>query len=247
MKVDLIPAAAARSFCCRWHYSNIFPPHCMVYLGFYDAHGLAGVAIWGWGTRPMHTIKRLFPSLNTSDYWELCRLCCRDEMPRNTESQFISHCVAWFKRYQPSKVLLFSWADGIRGKAGYVYQASGWLYGGFITTEIYLTQSGEPVHPRLMITRYGTRDKATWTGMGLRRVCGKQFRYVKFLCGHARRKRLIAESPIAWGTAYPKDKDLLWSIDAGQGSRETRDVPNVERAGQFRRSALSSQYLLFGD
>jgi hypothetical protein len=238
LDVDLVNPKDARALCLRWHYSNIFPPHCMVHLGFHDERGLAGVAIWGWGTRPRHTIRRLFPSLDTPDYWELCRLCCRDDLPRNTESQLLAACTRWFRKHQPEKVVLFTWADGIRGKPGYVYQAAGWLYGGFITTEIYLTAEGEPVHPRFMITRFGTRRREVWTGLGLRKVWGRQFRYVKFLCGHARRKRLLRESPVEWTRLYPKTRDLAWAIDAGEGSRETRDPPRIERTGRFRQPAL---------
>ena len=84
MEVVRIDMDAAKRLCLRWHYSNIFPPHCMVSLGFYDDRGLGGAAIWGWGTRPKHTIRKMFPSLDTHDYWELCRLCCRDDLPRNT-------------------------------------------------------------------------------------------------------------------------------------------------------------------
>lgn len=236
--VDIMHINEAKAFVRKWHYSDIFPPHCMVNLGYYDDKGLAGVALWGWGTRPRHTIQKLFPSLNTSDYWELCRLCCREELPRNTESAFIAQCVRWFKTNQPERVLLFTWADGLRGKPGYIYQASNWLYGGYITTEIYLTADGEPVHPRLMITRYGTRKRTTWMALGLRKIWGRQFRYVKFLCGHKCQKKLLRESPITWGAKYPKQSDMLWSIDAGEGSRETRNPPRIERSGQFRHPAL---------
>jgi hypothetical protein len=212
----------------------------MVCLGFRDTQGLAGVAIWGWGVRPRHTIQRLFPSLNTADYWELCRLCCRDDLPRNTESQLLAGCVEWFRKKQPQKVLLYTWADGIRGKPGYVYQGSNWWYGGFINTEIYLTEQNEPVHPRLMITRFGSRSKDIWTGMGLKRIRGKQFRYCTFLCGHRQRKQLLRESSVCWTKCYPKHSDLVWQIDAGEGSRETRNPPRIERSGQFRQSAVKS-------
>jgi hypothetical protein len=238
--VSLVPLEAAKNLCRKWHYSDIFPPHCMVSLGFYDGQGLAGIAIWGWGTRPRHTIQRLFPSLDTKDYWELCRMCCRDDLPRNTESQMIAGCVQWFKDNQPDKQVLFTWADGIRGKPGYVYQAANWLYGGFITTEIYLTSDHEPVHPRLMITRFGSRSKEVWQGLKLKRIRGRQFRYCTFLCSHKRRKELLRESSVQWTTRYPKHPDLIWQIDAGEGSRETRDLPRVERSGQFRQSAFSS-------
>ena len=238
--VDAIAVADAKALCRQYHYSNIFPPHCMVALGFYDAQGLGGAAIWGWGVRPKHTIQRLFPSLDTPDYWELCRLCCREELPRNTESQLLSGCVDWFKRHQPDKQVLFTWADGIRGKPGYIYQAANWHYGGFINTEIYLTDDGEPVHPRLLNSRFGSRGKAVWQGLKLRRVRGRQFRYYTFLCGHKRRKQLLRESSVQWTSRYPKHDDLVWKIDAGEGSRETRNPPRIERSGQFRQSAFDS-------
>ena len=47
--------------------------------------GMGGVTIWGWDTRLRHMIRKLFPSLDAGDYWELCHLCCRDDLPRNTE------------------------------------------------------------------------------------------------------------------------------------------------------------------
>jgi len=243
--VDTVPLKQAKQLCLAYHYSDIFPPHCMVSLGFYDDRGLGGVAIWGWGVRPKHTIQLLFSSLDTPDYWELCRLCCREDLPRNTESQLLSGCADWFKANQPEKVLLYTWADGIRGKPGYVYQGSNWLYGGYINTEIYLTENHEPVHPRLMITRFGSRSKAVWMGMGLRRIRGKQFRYCQFLCGHKQRKQLIKESPINWTRHYPKHDDLVWRIDAGEGSRETRNPPRIERSGQFRQSAFHTPLPLF--
>jgi len=246
LDIEQVEPQQARALCLRWHYSNIFPPHCLVHLGFYDEAGLAGVAIWGWGTRPRHTIQKLFPSLGTGDYWELNRLCCRDDLPRNTETQLLAACVRWFRQHQPERVLLFTWADGIRGKPGYVYQAASWLYGGFITTEIYLTEGGEPVHPRLLVTRYGSRARRVWTHLGLRKVWGRQFRYVKFLCGHARRKRLLRETPVRWSRTYPKQADLTWAVDAGEGSRETRDPPRIERTVRFRQPAPAhNQHLLF--
>lgn len=238
-EVGLIPLQDAKALCRRWHYSDVFPPHCMVPLGFYDTQGLAGVAIWGWGTRPRHTIQRLFPSLDTKDYWELNRMCCRDELPRNTESQLLAGCERWFRHNQREKVLLFTWADGIRGKPGYVYQGANWLYGGYIQTGIFLTDTFEPVHPRLLNTRFGSQGKAIWTKLKLTRVRGRQFRYCRFLCSHRRRKDLLRESSVHWTYHYPKHGDLVWQIDAGEGSRETRNPPRVERSGQFRQSAFN--------
>jgi hypothetical protein len=238
---DIVPVALreAKQHCIRWHYSNIFPPHCMATVGYHDAAGLAGVALWGWGVRPLHTIAKLFPSLTTADYWELNRLCLRDDCPKNSESWFLARCAEFMAKYHPTRKVLLSWADGIRGKPGYIYQAAGWLYGGFIETEIYLTSDGEPVHPRMLITRYGSRNKAATEAMGLRKVWGKQFLYARFQCGHAERKRLLRESPNKWTQDYPKHDDLVWTIQAGEESRETRDAPSIKSAGRFRDPAPS--------
>jgi len=65
---------------------------------------------------------------------------------------------------------------------------------------------------------------------------------VRFLCGHAERKRLLRESPIAWSQAYPKHNELIWWIDAGEGSRETRNPPRIERSGQFRHPAVYNEH-----
>ena len=74
-----------------------------------------------------------------------------------------------------------------------------------------------------------------------RRVRGRQFRYVRFLCGHAARKRLLRESPVRWGRAYPKMKDCVWTFENGEGaaegSRESREPPRFQGSGQFRDAA----------
>jgi hypothetical protein len=235
--IENVGLKEAKRFCVQWHYSNIFPPHCMITLGYRDAKGLAGVALWGWGVRPMHTIKKLFPSLATPDYWELNRLCLRDDCVKNSESWFLARCAEWMKVNQPKIKVLLSWADGVRGKPGYIYQAAGWLYGGSITTEIYTTKDGEPVHPRMMITRYGTRNKELCAKLGLQKIWGEQFIYARFLCGHKERKALLKETTVKWSQDYPKRENLRWTIQAGEVSRETCDAPSITRSGQFRHPA----------
>lgn len=248
--VERITLQEAKAFVRRWHYSKIFPPHCLVNLGLRNADGeLTAVGMWGWGVRPKHTIRKLFPSLGVDDYLELNRLCLRDDEPRNSESYFISLCAEWVRANRPAVRLLFSWADGLRGKPGYVYQASSWFYGGFIKTELYVDEHGGPIHPRKMITRLGTRCRAEWTRQGFSKWRGYQFRYVKFLCGHAERKRLLRESSVRWTRVYPKVADCHWWVDAGEGSRESRQPPRLEGTGQFRHPAplksSAGQRLLF--
>jgi len=238
--VDPIPRSMMAAFVAAHHYAVRIPPHCLLSLGCFRGSDLVGVASWGYGVRPRHTIQRLFPSLGTADYYELNRLCMLDSEPRNGESHFLRLCREYIREREPGRVVLFSWADGMRGKPGFVYQADNWLYGGFIRTEFYVTAANEVVHPRQVITR---RDRAFTRSVGLRRVRGRQFRYCHFLCGHATRKRLLRESPFRWGQDYPKKDDCVWTFEgstetrAAEVSRETREPPRFEGSGQFRDAA----------
>ena len=236
--VEPIPRSLMADFVAAHHYAVRVPPHCLLSLGCFVGTDLVGVASWGYGVRPRHTIQRLFPSLTTSDYYELNRLCMLDSEPRNGESHFLRLCREYIRQREPGRVVLFSWADGMRGKPGYVYQADNWLYGGFIRTEFYVTVAGEVVHPRQVTTRCGRRDRAFTRSVGLRRVRGRQFRYCHFLCGHGLRKRLLRESPFRWGCNYPKKDDCVWTFEgAAEGSRESREPPRFQGSGQFRHAA----------
>lgn len=128
LEIEAVGIAEAKAFCVRWHYSNIFPPHCIISLGYRDAKGLAGVALWGWGVRPRHTIEKLFPTLGTEDYWELNRLCLRDDCPRNflyalplgttrqSKPLFASSPNQWGQNYPKHADLI--WRDDSRNVVG---------------------------------------------------------------------------------------------------------------------------------
>ena len=131
----------------KYHYSNTLPKLNKHFIGFYLEGELVGIVTLGWGTRPVHTIKKIFPSLETKDYFEIGRMCMTEEMPRNSESQMISKLIKWIKCNEPNVKVLFTWADGIMGKAGYVYQSCSFLYGGYATSDIYL-KDGIKIHPR---------------------------------------------------------------------------------------------------
>ena len=107
------------------------------------------------------------------------------------------------------------------------YQASSFLYGGYIWTDVYQID-GQVVHPRQMkgILRENgiTCDKITprptfaqLCALGWRHFKGKQFRYVRFLCDSKEREKLLAESQFEWSTKYPKAEALQWQEHVGKG------------------------------
>ena len=161
-KIKKVDWRVATLFVQQRHYSAVMPKLTKHYLGAYVNDELVGVLTLGWGTQPKATIAKLFKGLDTKDYYEIGKMCMKEEMPKNSESQMISAVVKWMKVNTPERQFLYTWADGIMGKPGYVYQAANFLYGGFIWTDIYLSESGEKVHFRT-IQRNKLRQKSYHT------------------------------------------------------------------------------------
>lgn len=220
MIIKVIDNLTALELIFNNHYSKIMPhltKHC---LGAYENDKLVGILTLGWGTRPLHTIKKLFPSLTSKDYFEIGKMCMLESMPKNSESQLLSATIDWIKKNQPQIKILFTWADGILGKPGYVYQSANLLYGGFIWTDLYITAEGEKVHPRTSqgLTNKGDKicghrpTKDFMIKNGWNHYKGKQFRYLYFLCNKIEKKKLLTVSTVQWTIDYPKSKDLEWQI-----------------------------------
>lgn len=234
--VDLISKDMAMTLINECHYSKVMPRITKACIGGFLNKELVAVMTLGWGVRPVHTIKKIFPTLEVSDYLELGKLCVSDKCPKNTESYFISKCITLIRKTHPKLKLLFSWADGIIGKPGFVYQASNFYYGGFIWTEMYLDPKGNRVHPRSMQgistgekaegTQFKSRSYDVTTSMGYRKYFGLQFRYVYPLCDKKEWKSLIESSPFTWArNGYPKDVDCVWKEQASKGVRRDCKKP----------------------
>ena len=232
MEVKAITMNMASRFVYKWHYAKNMPRINQAAYGLLVNDNLMGVMTFGLGTRPLHTIKRIFPTLKVQDYYELGRLCCHPEMPKNTESWFISRVLKQVK----DKAIIFSWADGILGKPGYVYQASNFYYGGFIWSEMYIDQNGCRIHPRTFqgmstgeyVGKFRTRSRKQTESQGLIKVFGKQFRYVYPLCSKREWKNLLESSTFTWERKdYPKDADCEW-MDA---DREPCEKPIITASG----------------
>lgn len=224
-----IDKTIAIDFVQERHYSKVMPRLTKHWLGCFYGDELVGVITLGWGTQPLQTIKKLFPDLKSEDYYEIGKMCMDDKMPRNSESQMLSSVIRWMKKNLPEKKFLYTWADGIVGKAGYVYQASNFLYGGFIWTDIYISPTGEKIHPRSSKAllkenaEFLGKEKLFWMTpdfmktKGIRRIRGKQFRYI-FPLKKESKKILKNNSTVGWGLSYPKEEDLLWKEQIDKGN-----------------------------
>ena len=233
MELKKIHKVIAKEFIAERHYSAVMPRLTKHFLGCFENDELVGVITFGWGTRPKHTIQALFPELDTKDYFEIGKMCMDDAMPRNSESQMLSLSVKWLKENTDIKYL-FTWADGLVGKPGYVYQAANFLYGGYSITDTYVTEKGEKVHPRTIQgilpnedgLKYGHRPNfEQLRDLKLSRVKGKQFRYIYPM--YKKYRKYLKKSTVEWNLNYPKHSDLEWTIKA-PGKTEylkTKDMP----------------------
>ena len=230
MKYDYIVKEVSKELALEmvkeYHYSNTLPKLNKHFIGFFLDDRIVGLVTLGWGTRPLHTIKKIFPSLESKDYYEIGRMCMLEEMPKNSESQMISKLVKYIKENFPEIKVLFTWADGVMGKPGYVYQACSFLYGGYSTTDIYL-KDGIKIHPRQTKALF-VKDKddkrvtvrPTYEQMqkeGVIHIRGRQFKYLTFLCSKVEKKKLLKECLIDLNQEYPKEEQLKWEKQIGKG------------------------------
>lgn len=150
--IEPISREQAISYIRRYHYSKVIPRLCKYFLGIYCEKELLGVIELGWGTQPLQTIRKLFPKQNlvTKDYLEIGKMCFLPKMNQTNYfgSLALSTLVKWLKE-NTDCLFLYTLADGIEGKCGYVYQAANFYYGGYFKTSVYRHSiTSEKIHPR---------------------------------------------------------------------------------------------------
>lgn len=202
----------------EYHYMKYLPQLNDIFIGGYLDDELAAIMTLGWGVRPRHTIEKLFPSMGVDDYRALGRLCAVEDLPQNTESHFIGKAFSYVQKNYPDIKMIFSWADGVLGKPGIVYQASNFYYGGYIWTDLYMSDEGERVHPRQTNRIGGRPTYEELDELGWKHYRGKQFRYVYPLVDKDEWEELREESDFEWTRGdYPKDKDCEWKVKTDDG------------------------------
>ena len=250
-KIKEISRSQATVFIQSLHYSKIMPKLTKHFLGCHLHGELVGVLTLGWGTQPKATIAKLFDGLESKDYYEIGKMCMSEKFPEDSypESQMISAVVKWMKVNTPEKQFLYTWADGIMGKPGYVYQAANFLYGGFIWTQIYISDKGEKIHPRssrrlcdenvqfklerepeFFVGKKG--ERIYWLTQdfldhkGISKIYGRQFRYILPL--NKKSRKLLKKSNVEWSLNYPKEEDLVWDKSTTEGRKRLDKIPNID-------------------
>ena len=225
--LDLVYPIGAKTFFGfveDYHYSKVRPRLTKLCVGGTVGGELVCGMSLGCGVRPFHTINKLFPGLTTKDYYEIGKMCALPGHDKNLMSYFISRVIKYIKKNLTDIKVLFTWADGIMGKPGYVYQAANFYYGGFIWTDVYLHE-GEKIHPRMVCSKTGHRPSPSemetnnWI-----HIKGKQFRYAYFFDN-----TLLNKSTVNWTRQnMPKEAALEWKQKV-RGQWEECEKPFYDR------------------
>jgi hypothetical protein len=152
MKIIKVNKEMAIEFIRKHHYSKILPRITKYYLGVIEKGEIKGIVTLGYGTQPLGTIKKIFYKHDfiTKDYIEIGKMCFDPSLNNsNFGSMFMSVLIKWVKNNLKEVHYLYTLADGIMGKAGYVYQASNFKYLGSFKTSVYMdNDTKEKIHPR---------------------------------------------------------------------------------------------------
>jgi len=225
----------AINFIQKYHYSKIMPKLTKYYLGIFEENNLLGVVTLGWGTQPLQTIKKIFDKhdLKSTDYLEIGKMCFRPEYNQsNHGSKFMSSLIKWLKQ-NTQTMFLYTLADGIMGKVGYVYQASNFRYLGSFKTSVYMDkETNEKIHPRsanqlcIENAEFENKQKVFWLThefcehKGLYKINGLMFRYIYPLTKEA--NKILNQYKTY---EHPKDKDLIFEKRIVKGMFEKIEQP----------------------
>lgn len=239
MKIIEIDKTIAIPFVHKYHYSKILPRLTKKYLGVMDNAELIGVITLGWGTQPLQTITSIFRNhdLKTSDYFEIGKMCFLPKINNsNNGSKIMSLLVKWAKQ-NTDILFLYTLADGIMGKCGYIYQASNFKYIGKFKTSVYMDRNtGEKIHPRSAKelckenAKYEGKTKVFWLTHNfceykqIDKINGLMFRYIYPL--NKKAHRILMEYPNYLHNTNPKDKDLIFEKRIKKGKFTRIDMPD---------------------
>ena len=172
-------------------------------------------------------------------YYEIGKMCLSTELNDNkgAGSQMVSATIKWLKNNTKCQ-FLYTMADGIMGKCGFVYQASNFYYGEKYFTSVYLMENGEKLHPRtskdlcMENAKFSGKEKVFWMTTdfmihkGIRRIDGLMFRYLYPL--NKKAKRMMKQSSMNWDKNYPKSKDLEWVDVTDKKNKKSVSQPDFK-------------------
>ena len=237
MDIKEIEKERAIEFVRTYHYSNVMPRLTKHFLGLFEYDELVGVITLGWGTQPKGTVNKITEGeYGINDYYEIGKMCFKpDKNNSNFGSKALKKLSTWCKINTDIK-FIYTLADGIMGKVGYVYQSSSYIYIGNFETQIYMDEiTKEKIHPRsskkliseneIMENKkiyWLSHDFCEFKNIGFYK--GLMFRYVFPLDKKTRRffNKLYDYDK------YPKDENLYWKKRVKKGKFDYVKKPEFD-------------------
>ena len=166
--IEAVPKKTVTSFIEKWHYSHyaggIQHRQC---FALYSPDGKFGlprmIGCMIYGQPAMSNTSAKYHPDNPDRCWELRRLCCIDDTPKNTESFFIGKTLKWLKQNTDAEVII-SYSDLQQGHEGVVYKASNFINMGQTPSGQALMVDGKQYHDRTIRNKrpYARAIKRRW-------------------------------------------------------------------------------------
>lgn len=220
-----VPPALANKMICDNHYSGTVAKGVEFHIGIFYEDNLYGIAQFGYGIRPKDTCKWVNNTL-PNQYLELNRLWVDDALGMNSESKAISLCLKYVKQRKPDLKWVISFADGMMGKAGTIYQATNFTYTGFRKDGgIWMNKEGERLHSVSLWHKHGTIQRRVLEdiyGTPLYKVYGGQYRYFHFYDKKYKKDLTVPILP------YPKQSDIVNDLQVKVQYGDNESAVNLE-------------------
>src|SRR3990167_210987 len=130
----------------RYHYLHKMPAGLLACFALYNDYNLItpiGGACFSNGRIQYDKV-----------YLDFSRLYLYDEIPKNSETFFISQCIKLLKKDFPNYKGIVSWADANAGHIGTIYKASNFVFDGMSRkVKKYISETGNTVSQRTVIDK----------------------------------------------------------------------------------------------
>lgn len=200
-RVEKIDTKLGKDFVKKYHYSHGIHNGPMCY-GLWDKVDLVGVLALATPCSEA-VCASVFGVEYKRSVTELHRLVLLDEVPKNTESWFISRVLKQFKKDRPNYNAILSFADATQGHIGVIYQATNAIYAGMSgKATFFLDETGRLRHPRQNGHNITKEEAQNRNWKPVKRE-GKH-RYLYLLPNDKRHKKELLRNLMLPSLPYPK-------------------------------------------
>ncbi len=256
IRLKVIPSKLANEFVKKYHYSGKVVPNSKLHFGAFYKGVLHGVMSYGSPLDKRRTIG-LVKGTGWNEMLELNRMAFDDVLPKNSESRCIAISVKLIKKNAPHIKWILSFSDCCQCGDGTIYRASGFVLtnikknntiweapNGKVATDISLRLGMKNFNFKTIISKTvtdknflkknnGASSMKIFKDAGYKPLKGYQLRYVYFIDKNKKKDLSVPIIP------FSKIKEMGIGMYKGKklgigGVKVTRNITNIEKAGQYR-------------